>query len=245
MKRDDNRGGMATEANFDRFVRQYGGRRIDESFGPLTFENADYIFENEHVLVELKRIETEFGSTESFKAKHDIIMKSLMKQFGEFHVLTRTEEVKKTYDKKMFEMYRQIISRIVKKANRQLKQTKLELRLEDYHGGLLVVNRGLLDLNVTTVLALLGRVCSGSYTQVEAVIYLTDHPHGVEAPGANGPVRLWTQAYRETAFKPQFSEFVNSLGRAWFEFCAAEFGPPAEHREGPNIDFTGARPIRD
>ena len=61
--------GIATEPNIDRFVATVGGERFDRLFPNATFQNADFVFRDAKVIIELKILETEFGSTTEFAQK--------------------------------------------------------------------------------------------------------------------------------------------------------------------------------
>jgi hypothetical protein len=55
---------LVVEATWDEFVQTIGGQRISEllSASP-NFDNADYLFEPEGVVAELKEVKTEFGGS--------------------------------------------------------------------------------------------------------------------------------------------------------------------------------------
>ncbi len=234
--------GPATEPNFDRFVYSVGGARIDQRFGPLTGENADYIFADQRVLIELKIIETEFGDTEAFVHKENSILETMARNYGLGAILRGEPGPVQFYTERKTELYRSALSRIAKKANRQIRQTKAALRLEGYQGILMCVNDSLRQLSVETVLGLFGRILNGSNSQLKAFIYLTNHY--VNIPNHNYASLLWVPAYAHDT-DDHLPTFVNWLGRAWFDFCEAENGPADSRIDGPDIDIAGAHPIRE
>ena len=103
------------------------------------------------------------------------------------------------------------------------------------------VNNQLRRLTVQTALDLFSRILNGDNSQVDGLIYLTNHYVDIlDIPYAN---RVWVPLYRDSG-KDDLPKFVNWLGKSWFDFCDAEFGPAGNRVEGPNIDISGARPIR-
>lgn len=57
----------ADESTFNAFVVSVGGQRIDTLHPNLTFLNADYIFPDEKIIIELKTLETEVHKTDQFR----------------------------------------------------------------------------------------------------------------------------------------------------------------------------------
>jgi hypothetical protein len=232
--------GLATEPNFDRFVASIGGARVDQRFGVLTTENADYVFEEQRILIELKIIETEFGKTQSFERKHTALLRTMARAFGAGQILRGEPLVAKFYAEHKLELFRAPLGRIAKKANRQIRETKSALGLEDFKGILFCVNDGLRELNVETVFSLLMRILNGNNSEISGFVYLTNHY--VDIPGSKYANLLWVPAYADET-DHRLSTFVNRLGGKWFDFCEVELGPAEYRVAGPDIGIAGARPI--
>src|SRR5664279_4424437 len=83
-------------------------------------------------------------------------------------------------------LFRAPIANIVKKANRQIRETKKHLSLEDHRWILLCVNDDFRELPPRLIMALIARILLGSYSSIAAFIYLTNHY--VRLPGVKIPV---------------------------------------------------------
>jgi hypothetical protein len=227
------------EPIIDRFIRSVGGARLDERFGPLTSKNADYIFEEQRVVIELKILETEFGNTRAFSLKEDALRESMARKFGLGPILRGENGPLEFYANRKAEIYRAPLSRIAKRANRQIRETKAVLGLGEYRGILLCMNDNFRQIGVDLVLHLFGRILIGGNSEIEAIVYLTNHY--VALPGNNYANLLWVPFYQDET--KDLPEFVNWLGREWFNFLEKETGPPDNRVEGADIDISGARPI--
>jgi hypothetical protein len=58
---------LPVENPFDRFVKSFGGQKIENLLPDnLSLQNVDYLFYNENIIVEMKTLQTEFGTADSF-----------------------------------------------------------------------------------------------------------------------------------------------------------------------------------
>lgn len=136
------------EPAFDECVREAGGLRLEEIVGKSpNFNNADYIFENHSVIAELKCLEENKGKDEKLRNDvHELYNRYLREGrtnlliYGEIEV--NLADISDEFAREVMEMYTIPIQRVVKKANRQIRQTKSHLDLKDYSGVLLLVNDG-------------------------------------------------------------------------------------------------------
>jgi hypothetical protein len=131
-----------TESFFDRVIERAGGRRIGENEKKEGIQNVDYLLPG--AVLELKIIEEEGLEKESRQNK---IKKLLMDKY----ILPREVDIdiKKIPDEIKTE-YKQIlggpIKTAVKKASKQIKETKIHLRRQLDLGILLAVNNGYASL---------------------------------------------------------------------------------------------------
>lgn len=233
--------GIATERNIDRFISSVGGARIDEQFQQPTFENADYIFDQQRVIIELKILETEFGETAPFLAKEQAIHEEVAKNFSFREIIRLENAVQQFYARKKLELYRAPLSRITKKANRQIRETKKILKSGDFRGILWLVNDNFREVEVDLVFGTMCRILNGANSEIRALIYVTNHY--VDIPDNNYANFLWVPAYADHA-ADDLPDFVNWLGSKWHDFVEAEMGPFDQRLTGPNIPIGLARPIR-
>ena len=166
--------GFANELTFNAFVERVGGLRIDTLHPNLDVQNADYIFPDEKVIVELKTIETEVGNTDQFREKMSVINRRLFAKHKKTP-LAFDSKVTAEYLKGFIDLYRAPLARIVKKANAQIKSTKHNLGYADHQGVILIINDRLRELPPRFMLATLARILNGSNSSIRAMIYLTNH----------------------------------------------------------------------
>ncbi len=229
--------GSATEANWDNFVEKVGGFKVSDRHPNPDFQNADYVFPEHKVILELKIIENEIDKTEQFVEKMNALSRRLQAKYGKTP-LSMDPIVTAAYLKGFIELFRAPLARVAKKANRQIKSTKPHLGMEEFKGVWLLVNNNLKELPPNLMLGTLGRILNGAYSSVDACIYLTNHY--VFFPGDEYARILWAPIY--AADEPgDLREFVNWLGREWFNF-AEELGDPSDDRvEGDEIPLEGSR----
>lgn len=229
--------GCADEPTFNTFVERMGGHRIDTLHPAPDVQNADYIFPQEKIIIELKTLETEVGNTDQFREKMTVINRRLYAKYKKTP-LSLDPEVTAEYLKAFIELYRAPIARIIKKANAQIKSTKQNFGYDDYQGILLLINDGLKELPPRPMLATLGRILKGSCSSIRAVVYLTNHY--VIIPGDEYGRVLWVPLYAD-AEGDGLVDIVNRLGKTWFDYCE-ELGQPSDDRQaGPDISLEGSR----
>ena len=117
--------GAATEENIGDFIRGVGGEHVQDRFPKPQFENADFLFANDKIVIELKTLESEFGRHPEFLKKQK---KRALAIRDAFHRSAGTEEdfakgIKHLHDL-MRALYRAPMARIAKKANRQIERQK-------------------------------------------------------------------------------------------------------------------------
>lgn len=227
----------ADEKTFDAFVKTAGGRRFDEIYPNPSFLNADYIFEQEKVIIELKVLETEFKNTDQFREKMKIVNQNIYAKHQKTP-LAMDPKVTSLYLKSFLELFRAPIARIIKKANAQIKSTKENLDYSEYDGILLLINDNLKELPPRLMLGTLGRILNGAYSSVRAVIYLTNHY--IVIPGDEYGRVLWAPLYAD-AHSDGLVDFVDRLGKEWFDYCESLGEPSANRQAGSDISLVGSR----
>jgi hypothetical protein len=232
--------GIATELNVSRFIKSVGGSRVDERLAQPTFENADYIFDRQKVIIELKILETEFGETVSFLQKEDRIHKEMAGRFGFGQIIRMERPVHEFYAAKKLEIYRAPLARIARKANRQIRATKAALNGTEIRGILWLVNDNFRSVSVDLVFSVLCRILNGANSQIRALIYVTNHY--VDVPQSDYANLLWAPAYADHS-ADDLPDFVDWLGSKWGDFLEAEMGP-FDSRQTSDFIAPGTRPIR-
>lgn len=228
--------GCADESTIRRFIESVGGIRIDQLHPNPDFENADFLFEEAKVVIELKILETEFGQHPNFEKKVTSLGAKIALRFGLGPFLRSEGKAGAAYQKALLELFRAPLARIIKKASSQIKVTKKELGLPEAKGVLWCVNDNFRQVRPNTVVGLLGRILGGSGSGIDAFVYLTNHY--VEFPDDPYARIVWAPAYRDSDDET-LRRFINWLGRAWFDFCEAEIGPADNRIEGDDLSLDG------
>lgn len=232
--------GIADEAHIDRFIASIGGERLDVRFPNASFQNADYIFPDKKILIELKVLETEFGATDEFKAKADGLIEDIARNFGFGPIVRGEKGPSQFYAKAKRNLFRAPLGRIVKKANRQLRESKAALSDDGYRGLLWVVNDNFRAVGTELAIHLLCSTLGRQNSNVDGLIYVTNHY--VDIPGDDYARLVWVPAYAD-GVEEDLPDFVDWLGGAWFRFQESEIGPFDDRQAGPDLTISGARPI--
>jgi hypothetical protein len=232
--------GVADEPHIDRFVRSIGGEKISDRHSNATFQNADYFFYAQNVIIELKIINTEFGDGGKFYNK---VADLYQKSYGPDWMarLVRGHPLTPEFRLELLKELKAPLARIAKKANKQIRETRRKIGMADTKGVFWLVNDNFKSINIQQTLALLGNILSNSYSSLDASIYLTNFY--VDIPGDDVANIMWVPMYRDADSTPDLCEFVNWLGKRWFDFAEAEDGPVVRRLSGPDLSITGARPI--
>lgn len=228
---------LPVEPTFDAFVKSMGGRLISEMLSRSpAFENADYYFPEARVIAELKQLDGDPRETGRFKKKQiELAKKYIDEGKMSFRSAIGVDPLPPEFRRDTVRLYRPALSRIMKKANNQIKSTKTHLRLPDSTGIVILVNEGLTSLRPVEVLALLGNVLTTSYSSVDCLVYLTLNTY-VELPGNPYANQLWVPMYSDRA--PRIlPDFINDLGRRWRRYLDKLLGPADWRLETPDDSF--------
>jgi hypothetical protein len=102
------------------------------------------------------------------------------------------------------------LTRILKKANAQIKETKAHFGVETATGIALIVNDGFTSIGPDMVRNLIGQILTSSYSSVDCCVYLTVNRY-IEIVGSDVPRLLWAPMYSDRA-SDSLASFVNDLG---------------------------------
>lgn len=206
---------VADEPHWNVFVPLAGGELVAPLIKRQGVANADYLFRGSKVIAELKVLATEFSHSKEMLAKVDNLI--------EKYPNVDPDDEREPLRRELLNELRKPLQRIINKANRQIKNTKAELKLPDYRGVLICVNDGFRRVPPGFVQGLIGDILAGtSYTSTTAVIYQTNHyVEIVESPYA---ALLWAPMYSDRA-GDDLVEFINDLGRKWRAFAEENDGP--------------------
>ena len=221
---------IADEPHWNAFVQTTGGELIAPLIKRQGVRNADYLFRDAKVIAELKVLETEFAHSKEMLARVDALFAK--------HLGADPDDPAAPLRRELIGELKKPLQRIVNSANRQIKETKIELGLPDYRGVLICVNDNFRGLRPGIVSGLIGHILAGtSYKSTTAVIYQTNHyVELVELPYA---ALLWAPMYSDEA-GPDLVDFINDLGRKWRAYSEGIEGPYDFSEERPEVRLEAA-----
>lgn len=224
--------GVADEPHWNDFVQSIGGQLVGALIKRQGVQNADYMFEDGKVFAELKILETEFAYTEQAMARLNALAERSLAESWDAQKLTR----------EVINVLRIPIQRIIKKANRQLRETKKELGREDWNGLLICVNDSYRGIPPVLTVAIISDILAGAnYSSITGFVYLTNHYIEIaESPDA---VLLWDQRFDERASE-EFRDWVINLGRKWRIYSESKIGPMDSSDELNSIDWSRVHVVR-
>lgn len=216
---------------------------------PRTFENADFLLRSLPMVAELKEVETEFARSTAVRAGFRVLIERAMEEDPSWRPLLfgGSGEYPRWFTKEFVRLFRPAVSRVLKKANRQIRETKAHFGINEPTGMLIFVNDGFTELGPHFVRALACDLLANSYSSVDCFLYMTVNRY-VEVAGSDVPRLLWMPSYSERA-KDSLVQFVDGLGRKWYDFLETKIGPFTIPREevpqgGENTSPFFSRAIR-
>lgn len=216
---------LPVEETWTDFVTRAGGQRVSDILSKSPgFKNADYMFEEMAVVLELKEIKTEFlrGRSKIKKLKERI--KNSDKE--EFYLVEdSSKEIRdcsRAYQDRLLRHARPSIIQILKKANRQIRETKRHFHFDQPRGTLILVNDDFTDIAIDLVVSLVGNILAHDYSSIDCCVYMTVNRY-IEITGSNEPQLIWNSSYSERADDDLVS-FIDDLGDKWFSFMEEKIG---------------------
>lgn len=238
---------IPVEESWREFVRGVAGTVVDDVLPKQReFENADFVFIEAAVVAELKEIETEFSSSSAFCTGFDALMRRLVAEDPNWRpvLFGGSGQAPAWFAPEFVRLFRPPLSRILKKANRQLRNTKDHFNIQAPTGTLLLVNDGFTAIGPDLIRAQTSELLMHSYSSIDCCVYLTVNRY-VEFVGSNEPQLLWVPTYSDRASN-ELVAFVDDLGRQWFNYVESKVGPFTSRVEisQPTNVLRGAQAIK-
>jgi len=225
---------VADEQHWQEFARSIGGELVDPLIQRQGVKKADFLFPANKVVAELKVLETEFADTAETLARVEAAIAN--------HPGIDPDDPSEPLRRELLNIIRAPLQRIIKKANRQIKETKQELHLTGWDGLLILVNDNFRGAPPALVRDLCGSILAGtSYSSIDCFIYQTNHY--LELPDNPYACLIWAPMYSPNA-NDQLLAFVNDLGRKWRVYSQSIEGPYDYEREQDDIDFQQIQVVR-
>lgn len=204
------------ESEFDAFAYTVGFKRVSDFVGNSPdFANADYINDEEKIIIELKIIDKNFfevgGIIDRLQTIVTIPKNIDLNGFGQYEFILPNINREGRYD-----TMEEPLRRILKKANRQIKETKD--RLLDGNG----VGFVLIALNMERIIdpevirSLAGEILSREFSAINGFIICTPG-YGLYNPVTRmaHSLCLPTTPYEGPE---EIRSMCNKIGQAWIEF---------------------------
>jgi hypothetical protein len=211
-----------TEQEFDKCVNAIGGAKISQLLEtPPAFDNADYLFEKYNVIAELKCLTDDKSIDESLHKKTNEIFERYLKKseievFGT--VIITTDQLSPDCTKEITELYRKPIKGAIKKANRQIRETKENLKLDSAHGLLILVNDNNKAVDPSQVNWILSETFKrDSVSSINSVLFITLNMLASH-PSVKNDLFVWFEGYRDPdCVCPQelFDELRVAVNQHW------------------------------
>jgi hypothetical protein len=216
---------LPVEKTWHQFVRSTQGKVVSDLIsGSPSFDNADYLFPDVKVVAELKEVQTEFMATDASRKGFENLLKQLVREDPQWRpaLFGGSGKYPTWFNKEFVRLARPPISRILKKANVQLRQTKAEFGISTATGVLLFVNDGFTGLAPDIIHSLACDLLVQSYSSIDCLVYLNVNRY-IKINGSDEPKLLWHPTYSDRADN-SLVEFIDTLGRSWFDFLEPQIG---------------------
>jgi hypothetical protein len=226
------------ERTFASFVRSIGGEVVEDIVGPSpAFANADYVFRNDCIVAELKRIVDDKAEDQDLQAKIQAKFDRWMADgtigpiFGVTVVESKSLPLHCQHE--LFDLYTPSIKRRLIKANKQIKETRAHFGMEDAKGVVILVNDGSYALEANALLFVLNRVLGKQFSAINSVIYCTINIRA-KTPFTPKPSLLWVHATRRHVLEPVSPSWTQSLFDSWCSYLQKVIGEPIEKIDLPS-----------
>jgi hypothetical protein len=165
------------EPEFDEFVRQSGNVVIRETIAKSpTFQNADYFFPEDNIIAELKCLEQDkFNDPRTQEKLGRLWIKWRQRGdvSGRIPEIIHSKNLPDRCQKDMYRVYSNPIRHRIKKANRQIRETKKAMNLPDARGLLLIANDGNLALDPAAMVHILFESVRNNFSEIDNFVFFT------------------------------------------------------------------------
>ena len=227
------------EEFFTEFVKSMEGKTVIDKIGKQpAFANADYVFEKENILIELKCLEKDLFSEKDFDRNERLFDKWLsegkLKKVDIIPIMLVKKAIPFECLEELLQLCRNTLQTIIKKANRQLRETKKEIGNEKTEKVLLICNDGNYFLSDQQAFDVINHIhASLPELEIDCFVLFTVNQTS-RIPNNELDWAFWAPAYNVNA-SDALCNFINELGKNFHNFYCSKFGiTDTEHREFPD-----------
>ena len=208
------------ERTFDAFVKEIGGLVLRDSLprSPL-FENADYVFHDFQIVAELKCLTEDKLDDPNYIQKINAAWQKWRKSglvFGDTPEQIPVNILPEPCRRELVSISSRPLSRVITKANRQIRATKSALNINAYKGLLLLANDGNFALPANTMCWLVEDVLSDHFHSIDTYVLFSVNMVA-KVPGTDIPCMVWMPRFRsEKEAIPQ--NIMDKLSEGWSSY---------------------------
>ncbi len=206
-----------TEPALDDLVRAIGGNVLRDSLAKSpSFDNADYHFPNSKVVAELKCLKENRLDDPLFANKVEACWNKWRQRglvTGETPAVMRSDSIPDECFSDIRRIYSATLRDRIKKANKQIRETKTHLNIRDHNGLLLLANDADLAIPPDSLFRLALEILNGSCSEINEIVLFTANLSST-VPTIEMPCFLWLigTIHGRREIDPQFSQ---ELGARW------------------------------
>ncbi len=216
------------------FVHSVGGKTVVEYLGHQPkFKNADYYFEAENIVAELKCLERDIFSDSDFERNERLVDKwleqGILKKVDLIPIFMGKKGIPEECLVEIYKLTRETFQTILKKAHKQLAATKEAIGDDKTYKVLLLCNDGNYFLSADQIILLVHSMLyeRKDIMHIDCTIYFTVNQVTMFHPG-DLDRHVWVPGYDDIDNSPGLQDFVNDLGRKWWKFLEVETGMPSD-----------------
>lgn len=233
-----------TELLFSEFVEFYGGNVIDKLDANLIDRlNADYLFEKQNTIAELKTFKKDvFSEIEDFPRLENLMSKWLSKKMitqKEFRDYAfKGKKLPKKCQDDLISVASRTVERAIQKGNKQIEESKKTFNKPSANGILLLINDGNYFFSTEGFLHIISNIIGRKFKEssFDVIIYITVNQVTRKAE-SELDYSVWIPIYTkvdedgETIVTDEFHQFINDLGKKFqVDFITLKTGhKPMKH----------------
>jgi hypothetical protein len=230
------------EREFDSIVAASGGEIVRLSVGTSpAFDNADYIFHEYKLVAELKCLERDRLTDPAMQVKFRRLWINWRQRGLTSGPVPRTinsRSLPPICQREMYQVTGKPIRRRVQKANKQIRDTKAALRLQDYRGVLFIANDGNFMFPPAATIHALQLSLQRDFREIRHFVFFTANMY-LAMKGKDRPVLCWISFDMDNDKSSPAEQLYEDLHVRWTRRHSEVTGIPAEIAELSDADMEG------
>jgi hypothetical protein len=230
------------EPEFNQIVVTVGGQLVSSLVGDSPpFDNADYIFPAYRLVGELKCIEEDKLADPRMQEKFRRLWIKWRQQSlvsGAVPRVINLRSLPQLCQAEMYEVMAKPIRRRLQKANKQIRETKAALGLNDYRGVLFIANDGNLMFPPAAMIHAIQLSLHRDFREIRHFVFFTANLY-LAARGINKPILCWISFDMDNNRSGPAETLYTDLYHRWVARHEDLTGIPAVKQELRDEDMEG------